>query len=291
MLAGGAKLSEVGQALGFSVLNVELTPGRSLIGEWSGVSALVSSRPLVVLTNHAAMIRPDFKGWNGPADWEGVRVYEDRGEYRGPAGVVRDAVEAVAGDAETVVVVESACWPSRSLGSLVREHLERGASATVGRNPDGSPSGVIAARRSSLVDHVPGRGFMDLKEQWLEKVVSRGGVARVFDEPWPGGLPMRRLEDVVRAGRFIHGLEDGLSGSGVLGERSGRFSCVCDGSEVGAGATVADTIVMHGARVGEGSVVVRCIVGPGGVVGPGDVVVDEVVSRRGVAMSDRGGGL
>jgi NDP-sugar pyrophosphorylase family protein len=144
---------------------------------------------------------------------------------------------------------------------------------------------VFALRRAAL-DLVNRLGFMDLKEQWLTKMLAAGGKAFAHPLRGRGAMPLRTRRNLLDAARVGAGLdvservaepvsrrrtERGVSGATVL----------CAGARVAASAVVHDAVVMPGAEVGEDAVVVRTIVAPGVRVENGSELIDVVAGPSG----------
>ena len=213
---------------------------------------------------------------------EAVTECESR-EYRGPAGVAKDACERYAPDA-TIVLVEGARCVTCSLLGLLADHAASGAAVTVGCNADGSPAGVYAIRRSSL-DLVPKGGFMDLKEQWLNRLIGSGADVRVHVLRGGIGMPLRTLEQYLAAvGEMNDWSESKVHldhDAEACDRQRTRHAVVHEGAKVGEGAVLIDSVVMPGATIGAGAVVARSLVCEGAVVPAGAEIVEGVVAGRG----------
>ena len=287
LLAGGLKPSPLVAAVGRSVLDLSITRDRTLLDLW--VSAL--DGPLwpsvrapvvhVVCGGSTADPRP-------PAAATGVevRIERDRKSYRGPAGAVRDVTEHLPDEA-CVLVAEGHRTPLDAVDDFLLAHAEGEADVSVAVNPDGSPAGVYAVRRGAL-RHVPANGFMDLKEQWLNRAMGAGVSVRAVRVAPPGSMPLRTREQFLIAAKVVAGRSEG----GALPEctifdlgganETEPFSVLARGSCLGQGAVVVDSVVMPEADVGPGAVVVRSLVCPGAKVQPGAEVVDAIVTPAGV---------
>jgi len=198
--------------------------------------------------------------------------------YRGPAGAVRDVCGR--GDPDAwILVVEGNRYLGESLEVLVR-HATEDADVVVGTNPDQSPAGVYLLRRR-VVDMTPTMGFLDLKEQLLNKCRANGGrtVAAMFKGV--GVFQIRTRVELLRAietdsreqAEQVHSLYV----KRVVAQQKWA-SLIQSDSTVDPEAVVIESVVMDGADVGPGAVVVRSIVCPGAVVRPGAELVDRVVT-------------
>jgi hypothetical protein len=280
LLAGGLKPSPLVAQTGGSVLDLHLRSNTTVLSHWlDRVEALGSPAPGPVIhiahgvatpaPNDAAARRRGFR----------LRIEEDRQEFRGPAGAVKDACADYPHDS-IVLVVEAARYIAGNLSPMVAEHIERNADITVGCNPDNSPAGVFLVRCKTL-ELVPPIGFMDLKEQWLGKVVEAGLNVRVHRLRGFASYELRTREDFLAAARAAGGLLNATfpASSGVhqIGNSAYTDRSLPEGVEVGDGAVIVDSVIMPGARIGQEAVVARSIVCPAGVVAPGATVVDTVV--------------
>lgn len=209
---------------------------------------------------------------------------DDASPYRGPAGALSDARARI--DADEIVVVEGARLLSSGIGRLIEHHRQSEALVTVARDPQGSPAGVYAIRAEAL-DEVPPRGFMDLKEQWLNKLLAAG--KRVVVHEIAGrSLLLKTREDFLDAvlqlaGKRSAGENRLVCDSRTLHGFGSHRSEVAADARVEPGAVVVDSVVMPGAVVQAGSVVVRSLVGPRALVETGTRLVDGCVFERGVS--------
>ena len=204
----------------------------------------------------------------------GFRRHPDGGAYRGPAGALRDAQREIG--AGELIVVEGARLVEANLENLLDAHRRSGAAVTVARDGYGSPAGVYIVRAEAL-DLVPPRGFMDLKEQWLNKLLSEGHRVEVRDLAGRSYL-LKTREDFLRAARELAGVADVRGepcGSRTLSGYGCHRSVVSESARVEPGAVVVDSVVMPGAVVRAGGVVVRSLVGPGFVVEAGVPMVER----------------
>lgn len=275
MLAGGFSPPPLAVQTGLSVPDLFVTRNETVLDLWrhglERLSTLGLVRDRLCLCGGSTPVPQSTRGT--------FRTVVDRGDYRGPVGVVRDACEELAPD-ETILIAEAARCCRADLSEIVSAHVRRGADVTVGRAPDQSPSGVYVARRSTL-DEVPPAGFMDMKEQWFSRLIKKG--RRVLVHEMGAGAIMAAR---TRAEFLLAAL--GLDSEGVVaieprvvrGAGVTR-SVVCDGASVSDRAIVVDSVVMPGAEIGEGSLVVRSIVAPGRRVDAGRTLVDTVAGPGG----------
>jgi len=279
LLAGAIKPSPLVQATGFSTLDLLVGPDVTLLDEWGRRLLEIGIEPRDVAAVHGANVPPP----NATPGTIAMKIRRERDHLRGPAGAAKDAAASLGGDAGLgpgagLVIAEAKRYPGVSLAPLLKAWHETGADIVVARNPDRSPAGLYAAR-AGLLDLVPGRGFMDLKEQWLGKAVESGARAVVVDLPPPGALPVRILPQYLRVALRDSPLE--RFATGVLGPESPRHAVVSPAARVDPTADLIDAVVMEGGVVSAGAAVVRSVVCPGGRVEPGAQVVDAVVTESG----------
>jgi NDP-sugar pyrophosphorylase family protein len=281
LLAGGLKPSPLVAQTGGSVLDLYLRPSITVMGHWFDRFQELAAHTASVIKIHVVHGATTPPPSDAEAKRRGIdiRVEEDRQQYRGPAGAVRDACAGYRAD-ETVLVAEAARYVSCDLTQMMAEHAASGAEVTVASNPDSSPAGVFLIRCRTL-QLVPSIGFMDLKEQWLGKAVEGGINVRVHRLKDAYSYELRTREDFLAAARVVGGLvcttshptkdvEQGGNSAGLVHSLDG-------GASLGLGAVVVDSVIMPGAQIGDGAVVARSIVCPSGVVAPRASVVDAVV--------------
>ena len=227
-----------------------------------------------------------------------VEIVADSNAYRGPAGVVRDGMIDLDGDADFLVLESArhlgAIDPARgALADLIRHHRDEGADVTIGRDLSGAPAGVLVVSRWTL-DQIPAQGFVDMKEQWLCRLVAGGARVVVRDLRLRTHAIRTRLdllriaETGARPGSEALPAAAGSSGEAwTARERlrrriEGGWS-VSSSARVSDSALVARSIVMERAVVGDGAVVSSCVLLPGAAVPSGAIVMDQVV-RPGVSI-------
>jgi mannose-1-phosphate guanylyltransferase len=289
-MAGGFSPPPLGVAAGCSVLDMHLTRRETVLDYWQHALATleragVAGERLCLCGGSTPLPRSTL----------GVlRTIVDQSDYRGPAGALRDACERL-GAETTIIAAEAARCCTADLGQMLAFHYRSGADVTVARNGDESPAGIYVFARA-LLGGVPHAGFMDLKEQWLTKLVAEGRAVMVHDLAASGAIPLRSRQEFLRAVRACSGVESDEAGSlepRVLADRRCAGSVICDGAVVAPDAIIVDSVVLGGARVGNGALVARSIVGPGSVVHDGEQVIDAVVgpagvtSEQGLAREDR----
>ncbi len=289
LLTGGPRPSPLAMEAGCSVLDLSLTPTRTVLGLWierlTEVSPLSGPRMELRVIHDEKSPEPMLLSDPGPLE---VRIGHERRSYRGPAGITKDECADLE-EEETVLVVEGGRLAGCSLAPMLTHHAAMGADITVGSNPDGSTSGLYVVRVGSL-GLVPKNGFVDLKEQWLQRALATGLRVGVFRNPAPGALLLRTRQQFLEAARTINGFQGPLEsvmervGKPEPRGRDGR-SVVSRSATVAPGAVVVDSVVMDEATVAAGAVVARSLVCPRAVVGADETIVDGVVTRNGVGLS------
>ena len=296
LLSGGPKPSPLAAATGRAALDLMIGPDRTVLELWlSELAELTGAdRPLEVRVVHERRSRRPAD----PAEWTrelavSVSIEPADGDYRGAAGVIRDATDGL-DPSDTVLVSEAARLPTFRLRPIVELHFSRSADVTVATNPDGSPAGLYLIRREAL-DGVQERGYSDLKEQWLAGLLKAGRAVWAHRLPTPGSLPLRTPEHLLAAAAWIQSgvAAPGRPDNGHVGDAvptppkqdaykwgndagwCGRI--VASDAAVDESSTVLGSVVMPGAVIGPGCVVARSIVCPGATVQPGTELVDAVV--------------
>lgn len=285
ILCGGLKPPPLAEAVGIPLLKLPHNPDQSLFEVWLAAFAALGIPPekccLLIDPDHAHCV-PE----NGDA---GIRPVIDAASYRGPAGVLRDAIDAVRPGRPILIIESSRLLESpETLADLVRTHAERDDSVTVATNPDGSFAGVFVADPAAI-ELIPKIGFMDIKEQWLPAASKNG--FRIRSHPLKQWCPAIRtratyLDALRRLGRFESG-----EGSRVVGaNKTSPFgvaygsSMICRSAVVSPDSVAAQSVVCDRACVEAGAVVVRSIIGPGARVPENAVIVDTVIPAADVEI-------
>ncbi len=278
LLGGGLTPSPLTAAAQCSVLDLLVGPGdRTVLSRWleriDGLGDLAADRLSVIVANGEDIPAPRL-----PAEASRqIEVVVDRENYRGAAGVVHDVSQHLSGDA-VLLVAEAARCPDFDLAALVRHHRSNAYETTVLVNPDGTPAGVYVVARP-LMRYVQREGYMDLKEQWLAKVIAgehRVGAFRLIDGY---SRPLRTREQLLHAARLsVQPVSQSKPARFRLESASRRsgFQCIAADAKVDPTAVVMDSIIMSGAKVGAGSIVTRSVVCAGGAVPAEARLVDEV---------------
>lgn len=279
LLGGGLSVSPLGGATGCSVLDLLVAPAETVLDRWMrrirGLNGMAAEDVRVIVAAGGSVPAPESGARHSRSHCEVVT--HDR-EYRGAAGVLHDVTQHLS-DHALLLVGEAARCPDFDVYDVVAAHCTEGNAVTVAVNPDGSPAGVYVLARG-LLGLVQTEGYMDLKEQWLGKVITAGhrvGVHRISNG-WC--RPLRTPEQLLGAARTAaldcpsHGAEHFASVPGVISHST--FQCVSAEARVAADAVIIDSIIMPGARVGAGCVVARSIVCTDATLAAGEVLVDSV---------------
>lgn len=304
LLAGGLKPSPLAAAAGRSVLDLSADGQRTVLEHWiahlAGVlapgDAPAGQPPLPVRILHGSSLAPTPPASGTIPRGMDLTIERETKEFRGPAGVVKDAAEHLPPDA-TVLVIEAARWFGGDLPAVIRAHMAQSSggsgdgsgagpsgptAVTVAADRDNAPAGIVVLQRSTL-DLISQLGFMDLKEQWLGKLAEMGRSVRVFDLGDAPSIPLRERTGLLAAARAATGSASCRSESLralYADSDEGHFAAVSPHSRIGPNTSIVDSVIMDGAEVGEGAIVARSVVCPGAIVAPSEVVVDQVRAGR-----------
>jgi len=288
MLAGSQRASPLMSETGCSVLDLSISPTHTVLGAWierlsEAPAASVDGLEVRVVHDDRTP-GPVIETETGPMR---IVIRKESRAFRGPAGVVRDECASLPPSA-TILIAEAGRLPACSLAELLTVHAGTGAAVTVACNPDRSTSGLYLVRAEAL-ELVPANGFMDLKEQWLQRALSAGFDIRVARLPDPGVLSLRTREQFLDAARMLNDLPvpaDSIDEPPPAPEPAGvnRRSILSRTATIAPGAVVVDSVVMEHATVAAGAVVVRSLVCPRSVVPPDAVVSDSVVGPEAVHL-------
>ncbi len=276
LLCGGLSHPPLATALNAPLLTLPQTPNRNVLGCWieAFTHAGLDIGRCRLLTNTdgspGTMLSPD------------IETLRDTGPYRGPAGVVRDAVDHL-GAQGCCLIIESSRMLSEptALAGFVDACRKRKGVITVATNPDGSFSGMIAAD-TEAIRLIPGIGFIDIKEQWLPAASREGFEVRphALDAPsYSIRTSKSYLEALRRLGWFDQSSGTLVIGRGpqsIFGEPYGG-SLIAESAEIAPDAVVSCSAVADGAVVESGAIVVRSIVGPRARIKKNELIIDTVV--------------
>jgi len=309
LLAGGLRPSPLASACGASVLTLPVGTEGTLLAHWAAVfrdvlvrddaearvcicvrpdqveglrtlvaSLLEPSRPPIT-TLPSAKATPEASGV--PLSGHSFELFPDQAAYRGPAGVVRDATRDLPKDAN-VLIIEASRLALTPIRPLIEAHFAARSDATVGINPDASPAGLFVLRVEAL-DQVSDVGFVDLKEQFLPKLVAAGKDVRVFLLAPPAMGAFRTRPEFLAA---VLSSEQATSDHPVARAAAPGPVALALDAFVDPTAYVAHSVIGPGARVESGAVVVRTIVMARAVVPAGASISDAVVTLAGVIKDE-----
>lgn len=289
ILSGGLQPSSLSKETGLSVLDLPLTASKTVLDAWiEAIRALPFDSELLIRIIHDG---PSYVPSDQSCEIDRVEVEIQTRALRGTAGVVADACRRYDPDS-SVLVVEGSRYSACGLGRLIRRHAESGADITLGRNPDQSPSGMYVVRCGAC-SLVPGIGFMDFKEQWLERLIRNGHRVEVQDVPAPGSMPVHTLEQLLAAARLANTHVTGrlvasaAAGGLIRNSEAQGLRVICPGALVAPGARVIDSIVLSGAVVPSNAIIVRSLICSQGPIQSGAEIADAVISAR-ASLSDHG---
>jgi NDP-sugar pyrophosphorylase family protein len=258
---------------------------------------------------------------------------------RGAAGCLKDC-EQWLGSETFVVVPGASLLVGVSLADLIAQHRASGAALTVGAEPDADgdagfdaptsgrhlalkPTGIYVCE-PVVLEHIKTRGYQDMKEQLIPKLVQaglkvravaiRGRVIAVRNEECYLNAMVEVMEDAEARQAFTGHLSTRVPGSGVwihpqaqvhaaarvvgpayigAGARIDADAVVIgpaivgEGCQVGAEAVVHESILWRGARVGRGAMVEQAVMSAEAVVGAGVEVRGSIVVKEGLSAAER----
>lgn len=282
ILAGQIRPNGMASALGCSLLDLPVDAEQSLVDLWRRQAHyLAEMAGLLEIPLRILIADKDVRPTIGEASDGALRtatdVEVDAQEFRGTGGVLRDVI----GDYEDhhrLVVVSGAQLPVGSLAEEVLVMARRGGDVVLLSSRGGQAQGLMVVRCEALRG-IPGKGFVDFKEQALPAIAEEHPVA-VVDRASVFAYPVRTRRSYLQA--LTHGHRK--SGEADVGPSpfsenwKPLFSIVQPGAEVGANVRIYDSVILAGARVDEGATVVRSVVCDDSVVGRGQTVIDRLVS-------------
>lgn len=266
-------------------LELSLTARQTVFDRWCDVlfdAAVGDRQPLKRPTLQVVHSGPPYRPRRDFSDPRfQVITQEEPGSFRGPAGVLRDIAEHYDDD-DILLVAEAARFIAGGLGQFLADFARLTPDVLIACHPGGEPAGIMLIRRGSL-ELVPNEGFMDIKEQWLPKVVRAGLDVWTSETRDFRPYPLRTREQFLEASAVAAGIgcsrtrgDTVLGPPRVLGAGIDK-SRVSETAQVAPGAVIADAIVMPGAVIGPGAIVVRSIVCPEAVIPDDAEVVDRIV--------------
>jgi len=280
LLAGLVRPTDLSQKLRRSVLDLPVDAERTLLDFWLTHRQRLAealnwpSLPLRILVNHRVMM-PNLPGRPGVSN---VHVEQDKAEYRGTAGALRDLVEGYEDD-DHVLVATAGQVLRQPLEAVLRMLASRESDICLGCHQDGTPAGFMRIRCGSI-RRIPAVGYIDFKEQALPRIAKQCRVTTARSAE-PLAMPVRTREDYLRM-LFIHHRPREGELQNPFAERWRRsFRIVEPGGQVAASARIHNSVVLSGGVVAEEGTVVDSVVCPGGTVRRGETIVGEVVGASG----------
>jgi hypothetical protein len=301
LLAGSVRATELSRSIGRSLLDLPLSATETVLSLWQrhveSLAQSVGNAPLPVqrhveslaqsVGNAPLPVRVVLSR-SGPSptmivsevSCAHVSIEQDRSEFRGTGGVLRDLAEPYGPD-DLLLVANASQVLTEPLPQLTADLLAGDADVSLIAHDDGTPSGVSIVRCGALAA-IRGDGFVDFKEQVLPRLVAAGHSIRVVRRARASGLPVRTLDGYLAGVRAYTRLAEGrpIAHDPFEEDWSPTFALIEKGAEVPAGATVHDSVVLKGGSVASGAVVVRSIVCPGSRVSAGATVADQIVGGR-----------
>ena len=204
------------------------------------------------------------------------RVERDQSEYRGTGGVLGDLASKYDDD-DLILVANASQILLDPLTSLATMLDQRNGDVGIISHRDGTPSGIMLVSCKTLRLINP-TGFVDMKEQAMPLIAQKYAV-EVVHRRRPTGLPVRSVEDYVRALRNYHIRKAGKTAMNdpLAEDWRPSFGIVEEGAVVDRTARVHDSVVLRGGVVEAGAVLVRTVVCPSGLVRKDRTLVDEFV--------------
>jgi glycosyltransferase involved in cell wall biosynthesis len=290
ILAGGLQPSPLMQETGLSILDLPLTSTATVLDWWLDHVRVVAknlhrSIPIYILHNSHVPVpwprrEPDLD----------ITYIHDPLPLRGPAGVIRDACAQLPPDGD-ILVFEAARYMGGTLWSMMQQHAATGADATVATNTDHTPAGIYLLR-SELLAMVPAAGYVDLKEQWLDRLVCAERDVRRYVLPGAGSLHLHDRASLLRAASLASGVSTDAPPSHVEPKPTSMTApnqmslrIICRGAAVDPTAIILNSIIMPGATVGSHALIVRSLICPNTRVQTGTDIADAIVAED-VCLSD-----
>ncbi|MGN6724733.1 MAG: WecB/TagA/CpsF family glycosyltransferase [Tepidisphaeraceae bacterium] len=280
LLGGKVRQSELGSAIGRSVLDLPLDEHGTILNHWVtqsnelakrvGLDDLVV-RVMVDQKAHAPIsIDPQFKHM--------VCVERDQSSFRGTGGLLAD-IAAGYGDDDLILVANAGQVLFDPLSAIAQALDHKTGDFTLINHRDGTASGImlLACKTVRSISNV---GFIDLKEQALPSIAKLHDV-RVVHCRQPTGLPLFSLNDYITALQQFHRRRSSRRArTNPLGEEFGRhFAIIENGAEVAPDAYLHDAVVLKGAKVDAGAAAIRSLVLPGAVLRRGQQVSDQLIGQ------------
>ena len=290
LLGGSVRPTALGLATGRSVLDLPLDENGSVFNGWLDQAADLArtlglpALPVRVMVNQTS---PEPASAD-PRHFGAFRVERDLSEYRGTGGVLHDLAKDYADD-DLVLVANAAQILMDPLPTIAAALHRAGGDVTVVSHEDGTPSGIMLVTCKTL-RAIAEAGYVDMKEQALPEIAKRYDV-QVLARRRPTGMPIRTLEDYIRALRSHHRRKAGKRQSidPLAEDWNPSFSLIEPGAQVDPAARVHDSVVLSGGVVEAGAVLVRSVVCPGGLTRRDTTAIETFVTQSRESKRRRGG--
>jgi mannose-1-phosphate guanylyltransferase len=246
-------------------------------------------------------------------------TYVAEPEPLGTAGAIRFAADALGERLEErFLALNGDVLADLDLSALLRAHEQHGAQATIGLHPvdDSSAYGLVRcdeegkvleflektgeevpgeinagayALDRSVLDLVPAGQAVSIEREVFPRLVGDGLCGLLLDGYWMDiGTPDRYLQaswDILE-NRVETRVTPTAPGQLIAadaeideGAQVGPRAVISAGCRLGAGAEVADSVLLDGCSVGQNASVRGSILAPGASVEPGAQLVDAVIGR------------
>ncbi|MFO0947981.1 MAG: hypothetical protein U1D30_19015 [Planctomycetota bacterium] len=287
LLSGSIRSNPFPAAIGRSILGLPVDDHRSLLAAWMDEASELSSElelgslSLRVLMDRSSP-KPDVPKSRAGVD---LSLEQDRVEYRGSGGLLRDIASDYADD-DFLLVGNGNQLLLRSLSSLTYRLSMLEGDISLVAHEDGTPSGLFLVRCGCVRD-IAKVGFVDFKEQAL-RGIARKYCVKVLHLETPAGLPVRTRMEYLRALRlhYSNHADTRETSSPYREEWMPAFSIVEDGARVEDDVRLCDCVVLTGGTIGAGAAVVRSVVCPGGQIAAGQTVIDRIVEPPSLRFGD-----
>ena len=278
LLGGKVRQTELGSAIGRSVLDLPLDENGSILNHWINQSNELVRR--VGLDSLTVRVMVDQKAHAptsiAPQFAHMVCVERDQSSFRGTGGLIAD-VAAGYDDDDLILVANAGQVLLDPLAAIAQALDHKTGDFTLISHRDGTASGIMLLA-CKTVRSISDVGFIDLKEQALPSIAKLHDV-RVVHCRQPTGLPLFSLNDYISALQQFHRRRSSRRArTNPLGEEFGRhFAIVEEGADVSPDAYLHDAVVLRGAKVEAGAAAIRSLVLPRAVLRRGQHVSDQLV--------------
>ncbi|MCA9278737.1 MAG: hypothetical protein H6815_11155 [Phycisphaeraceae bacterium] len=273
------------------LLDFEIASKTTLFQHWASI---IPDSYNTCPTEIRVMLAPEAPAPTSVQETNRIRILRDRDGYRGPAGALIDACEDLP-ENTLIVVLESTRVLFANLMPMIASHIDRAHDVTVVTSATDQPVGVTITHRAML-DSIPRRGYIDLKEQWLAQHIKKN--ARVFAHRVPLGssLQIRNRASLLAAMAQLSRMQHNTRSIPSVKISSSRFVMRAldghgvmhsDGTAISNHASAPGSYIMAGANVPSSAVLARCIVFPGARVHEEEMLQDLLIGPNGRVTDDQ----